>query len=241
MPVSRPSSTTDFATTANYSAGTDPWSGTPRRVQPSSGDRAAGFTPNDRPPAQWLNHLLGLCADWTKWLSAIIDTNEEHTYQTAKARKIILSAGVVWAREVAGAFDWRADTGYYESLVDSGTLAFDVSAFLPTDAVLTKVEVLVDPGAARSGNDRMRLIISRGDHGAKFTTPAAPGYTTLDTAYDDASANAQVIASATLSETIDRDTNVIVGTLNAGNTGLANADKLYGIRLSFDDVGPRNA
>lgn len=51
--IVRPSSTTD-------------WGGT--QVAPSGGEKAAGFAAGDRPPAQWLNYLLGNTDEWIKYL-----------------------------------------------------------------------------------------------------------------------------------------------------------------------------
>ena len=48
----------DWATDTNYPAGSETWSATPVKVAPSSGAQADGFTPEDRPPAQWVNWLF---------------------------------------------------------------------------------------------------------------------------------------------------------------------------------------
>jgi hypothetical protein len=48
----------DWATDANYPAGSETWSGTSTKVAPSAGVQADGFAPEDQPPAQWINWLF---------------------------------------------------------------------------------------------------------------------------------------------------------------------------------------
>lgn len=48
----------DWATDTNYPAGSATWSATPTKVAPSAGVQADGFTPEDQPPAQWINWLF---------------------------------------------------------------------------------------------------------------------------------------------------------------------------------------
>jgi hypothetical protein len=54
----------EWATTANLSDPGEDWDGTPTRVEPSSGEKAAGFNPNDPVSAQLLNYLIGNGFDW---------------------------------------------------------------------------------------------------------------------------------------------------------------------------------
>ena len=49
----------DWASDANYPAGSESWSATPTRVAPSAGQQAAGVAPEDVLPAQWFNWLFG--------------------------------------------------------------------------------------------------------------------------------------------------------------------------------------
>lgn len=58
-----PINTPTWATNANYSAGTNPWSSTPNRVAPTAGIAAIGFVPGQQPPAQYFNSILGGQAD----------------------------------------------------------------------------------------------------------------------------------------------------------------------------------
>ena len=49
----------DWASDANYPAGSESWSAAPTRVAPSAGQQAAGVAPEDVLPAQWFNWLFG--------------------------------------------------------------------------------------------------------------------------------------------------------------------------------------
>jgi hypothetical protein len=62
-----------WGTDTNYPAGADSWNGTPVKVAPSAGVVAAGWEPEDRPPAQHLNHLLHNHGAWLDYLRALND------------------------------------------------------------------------------------------------------------------------------------------------------------------------
>lgn len=59
----RPTRIPTWATDANYPAGSNPWNATPIKVEPSSGIKAAGHTPDTRPPPQWMNDWQNLVGD----------------------------------------------------------------------------------------------------------------------------------------------------------------------------------
>lgn len=61
--MAQPQFDPSWATDADYPAGSDPWSATPTRVEPSAGFSAAGFAPNTIPAAQHLNYLFGTHAE----------------------------------------------------------------------------------------------------------------------------------------------------------------------------------
>lgn len=65
-----------FANTANYPAGSDPWSGGPSKVDPGAGIKAQGFVPGDKLPAQFVNWLLNAQGGWLSYQ----DTLEVRTY-----------------------------------------------------------------------------------------------------------------------------------------------------------------
>lgn len=57
-----------FSSDTNYPAGADPWNGTPTKVDPGAGSTAAGWEPEDLPPAQWLNYILNNLGQWAEHL-----------------------------------------------------------------------------------------------------------------------------------------------------------------------------
>jgi len=44
------------------------------RLEPTVGEKAAGFAVDDRPPARWINFLWGLLSDWIKFLDDPVGT-----------------------------------------------------------------------------------------------------------------------------------------------------------------------
>ncbi len=168
--------------------------------------------------------------------SANMVTAGEYTYTTAKARTKTISA-------------FHAFTDTNDNVIISGTgmlLQSDiteawlpVSDYLPDGAVITKLEALVFPGAARAGTNRMKIAITRTE--SNFTTPGAL-YTIIEAGiYDNAAAALQVIASATLAETVNKSAgnNVILRVI-AGNNASLNNDAFYAARITWTDPGPRN-
>jgi hypothetical protein len=57
------------------------WSTVGTRTEPSSGEKAAGFAPGDRPPASWFNWLWGTLGEWTSYLDNL--HNETATFLAA--------------------------------------------------------------------------------------------------------------------------------------------------------------
>lgn len=116
----------------------------------------------------------------------------------------------------------------------------DVADFLPSGAILKSVHVLVKPGFARGAGDAMLFKLFR----QQMT--AFPGADPTATQLggddeDDGSNGRQLVGVSGLAETIDRDVNAITVQLQAGNdagTG-GREDRIYGLKLVFDDVGPR--
>ena len=71
----------DWATDTNYPAGSETWSATPVKVAPSAGVQADGFTPEDRPPAQWINWLFnGIVTAGQDLETAVGDGSLQHAW-----------------------------------------------------------------------------------------------------------------------------------------------------------------
>lgn len=90
--MSKPTDIPEWSTDANFPAGTDPWSGTPTTVEPSSGQKAAGWNPSQRPPAQYLNWWQNLVYQWVAWLDSIFDSDGD-LYHDTKTLVISPSSG----------------------------------------------------------------------------------------------------------------------------------------------------
>lgn len=69
--MARPPVLPTWATSATYPAGANDWSGQPPRVQPASGTLAQGFTPAADMPAEYVNWLIGVIADWLSYFDDI--------------------------------------------------------------------------------------------------------------------------------------------------------------------------
>src|SRR5574343_264190 len=66
--MARPSTLPTWATDTNYAAGTDPWSGTATKSEPSAGVKAKGQLPKTGYNAQHYNWLLNTFGEWTEYL-----------------------------------------------------------------------------------------------------------------------------------------------------------------------------
>jgi hypothetical protein len=253
---SRPGATPSWATDANYPAGTDPWSATPTRVEPDAAQKGTGNVPATRPPAQHHNWLQGLIADWIGYFAAIIDANEEHTYQTPKARQTTISPlraphlPMVGSTPPTEDAPWFGPMGGTEirSKVDDAFMLIPLD-WLPDGAVITAVHAIVLPGAARAAvADRMWLDVQR--QTTTWGTATVGGLTTLGNEtngeqVDDGTANAQVMTIDQFTETvtINKAGGVVhyIFVKSGDDAGAHNADAVRSLRVDWNDPGPRNA
>lgn len=233
--VARPTADPLFATDASYT-GIDPWSGDPTRQDPGSPRRAQGFTP-DTLPAEWLNWEIGIHGDWAKWFGALLDVNEEHTYQTAKARAQVLDLSR--CNPGAGLWVWDPSTAKWTASGNFDSLTIPLSSYLRTGQTILDLVLTIDPGAARSGTNRMSLAVWK--HVTNFATPGLGAYTQLgSTAYDDTTGSIQNLSVSGLTEVVDKTTTEYYAILHAGNNAATFNDFLYSARLDHLDIGPRN-
>ncbi len=235
MPA-RPTDDVTWATNANYASGTE--AGNPSKIEPPTAQREDGWRPAERPPAQYQNWWQNLVAAWVLFFAAIIDSNEEHTYQTPKARVVVVAGSECDLAGTSGQ-DWNdLQAGSVQSLTDFALATLDLRKVLPHGATLTSVKVLLDPGIARAGANRMHMRLQR--RTLNFTTPAVAAATDdIAATYDDAGAALQTISATGLAISIDSATQHVL-TIGGGNNSAANADQVHGIELRFNDPGPRN-
>lgn len=71
--MAKPTKTAAWATNPNYPAGSEPWAGTPTKVEPDAGELAAGHTPGIIDPAEKENWWKNLVGQWTAWLNGLVD------------------------------------------------------------------------------------------------------------------------------------------------------------------------
>jgi hypothetical protein len=245
--VARPSAVPEWATDANFTNGPAGIPGTPTKVSPSAGVQAEGYIPQNKAAAQIMNWWKNLAGSWVDYFAAIIDANEEHTYQAAKTRTLwippceglgtTLSAGTPFTEP-----DWGSDAGQFHlvSRRDAGSVQYNVTGFIPSGCTLTRVDALVDPGAARGAGVRLTMLLDRLDFAAHPAT-TVPVPTSLGTDEQDAVGHArQYLTVSGLTEVVDRSNKAILLSFLSGIDGAHVSDILYGIRLTFTDIGPRN-
>lgn len=265
--MARPAgSPTTFATDANYtnSTGRD-WQGTPTKVEPSSGEKGQGFTPGRKIVAQWLNFLLGGWAAWLTYFATIIDSSDEHVYQTPKARIVTVpgtalqsgrhkldgSSPAAWTTATLDE-GWRADSD--RSLAGAGPGGRDLIGPLPW-AICTGKSVVgyypispyIETGKVFT---EIRIICKPGTAHATALDrmqfrllsidPQGTAVSALESATDDGTALAQtVIITVDPTITANRATrSYVLAVISSADPGTE--DLVYGFEIRFNDPGPRN-
>ena len=126
--------------------------------------------------------------------------------------------------------DWVTVSGGWQSATDFGGIRIPLA--LPIESLASSsitVEVLVSPGAARTGTDRMAVTTLQQE--LDWTTPAPGGDTFVDTVYSDTTTNTQIITVVS-SFTVNAARSFAV-VVSSGNDGSTNEDVLYGCRVTY--------
>lgn len=236
--MAKPTDSPLWATDANYAADGDSWSSTATRVDPGSTRRAEGAEP-DTFPAQWFNWIVGVQGDHIDYINDVLEATDKID---AVSRPIVISSADIAYDDATEWVRVDADMGGTLSSLGDDVIAYcDVGRFLPHGATLTKVRLLVTPGAARGTvADRVTLDMESRAHTFTGTPAQGSGTSIISAATDDGTANTQSIESGTLSVTIDSETHYAVR-ITAGNDGGGhNNDSIYALHLVFTDPGPRN-
>lgn len=119
------------------------------------------------------------------------------------------------------------------------TVSLNLSKHVPDGATITRVRALVDPGAARTGSNRMTLALYERVFG--FASPSVPAATQRFIAYDNATGSLQSIDSGTISVAVSRNSGqALLLWLSCGNDANVNYDAVYGFEITWTDPGPRN-
>jgi hypothetical protein len=224
--MAKPTEIPTWSTDANFPAGTDPWSGTPTRVEPDPGDKAAGFVPATRGPAQWFNYLFGFVTDWIVWLDA--------TFATAIREVRLDLYGVTRPRNNTWALQFSsADYERWLSAVDAGGIDIGVPP-LPFGSTITGVVVRVVLGAARVGTNRL---------GVKLYSFSSTGVTTTEIpiTYSSTSAGIDTVICTPGSPIAVNESTLYYVRVISGTDGVHVPDALDVIRVFTTDPSPRAA
>jgi len=171
------------------------------------------------------------------------NVNAEFTYGTARTRQIIVSLrdGDAFAGISApGSQEWFYESAsgyaYWQALSTNAQLYFGLNAYLREGMVITNIEVIVDPASTNTISTRLKSVTPN------FGTPGANPVSEVSVANESSSgASSQVIDLSTslgAGHTVDRDTRDYFLHIQGGST--AAGDRVYGIRLTVTDPGPRN-
>ncbi len=135
-------------------------------------------------------------------------------------------------------------TQYAVSTGDGGMLYLDLTPFLRTGMRIQQVDVLVQPGAARAGADRLRAQWIR--QGFDFDTPGS-AITLMDSAFrfDDGTTDLQTISFTPTTVQVATDRNLVNLASDSFRVEVAagdphTSDRFYGARMIVSDPGPRN-
>ncbi len=93
MPL--PTDLAEWATDANYPAGVQPEAGDPNKVAPSSSHKATGWRPDEKPPAEELNHWQNAVHKWIDFLDGLFDGTEFITTLTVEELSVSTTATIV--------------------------------------------------------------------------------------------------------------------------------------------------
>lgn len=228
-----------FATDANFAADGDTWSGSPTKANPGASRRAEGYEP-DTLPAEWLNWQLNLLGQASEWAVTLLDANEEHTYQTPKTRVTVVSLHAA----ISADSGWSRATDpttnhWWEHGSPQAKLTIPLTAFLRTGETLTAIKALVNPIAANTGADRMKLELYTVD--PNIGTPAAPTPVQIASVSDDTTDAFQILNLNCGGLAVGRDgsnAKEYFAVLTAANE--ASGDRFYALEVTLTDPGPRN-
>ena len=129
---------------------------------------------------------------------------------------------------------------------NGGDIYADLNPYLRDGMIITGIEVIMKPGAARSSTNRAYALVGYTPQSwvSAGSNPVAPVQVAFE--YDDTTANKQIISITGLSHTVVRDSFngsrdywMILGAGNTAGTG-GQEDTFWGVRIHYTDPGPRN-
>jgi len=237
-----------WATDTNHTDPPETWDGTVTKTAPSAGLQATGYLPSQRPAVNTWNWLFNVVGQWIAFLANRFETvtgEGELVYESVVSRTVIVdlqssqegklsNTALSWSPSLVGGTPYHA----LLSQENSAVRIFPLNSYLRHGCVITDIEVIVQPGAARATTNRVQFDFYQVVH--DFVTPAIGAATIVATDEDDGTTNTQVIGASSLTKSVVRGTTEYYVALRAGNTGGTNKDDIFGFRIKFNDPGPRN-
>jgi hypothetical protein len=180
-------------------------------------------------------------ANRTRYLLDVLRGAENLYDLVAENRSIYISpAAFVPLATSAGATHWYDTAGSEPSLtsrVNTGLARCDVRGLLPDGATVISMSGLYDPGASRTGTDRMRVRLY--ERVVNFSVAAVSARTELVDVPQGASDALQAVGSGVVSALID-SSKLQFFELIAGNDGGSTPDIFHGLLVTFRYPGPRS-
>lgn len=125
---------------------------------------------------------------------------------------------------------WSILDGIWSGAANNAGVFFGLpNNVLPHGSTLATFATKVQPGASRSGSNRMAVSLFKIDHTLSYPTSHVQIGSTVN---DDGTASEQTITIGSLSEVIDRSRYAYYAIVTAGNTAESNSDTLFNIALT---------
>jgi hypothetical protein len=232
-----PSDSPEFATSANFTVDGDAWGGDPTKADPGAPRKAEGFEPSTL-PAEWLNWVLNNHGAWAVWLEDERARLDAYCADTG----VVLPAAQTHTRYMA-AVSWRSVSGtgaythasqpFWTLSTNLAQLSMDISRVLPRAASIRRIAAVVNPGAARTGTDRMILELIGHTVDTPFGTPSISFTVAASQRDDTTTAQQSIVIDLSGSPVPVTDAEDWTLTLTAGTDAAANNDLAYMVIVEF--------
>lgn len=226
--MAKPTEDYTWATDTNFADPGQDWDAQPTKVEPGpTGYRQQGFLPARLLPADFLNWLFNAIGKWLTWFDARFASDGASLYDNAQ-RSFPLSHMNFRPDAAAGALDWNPDASKWVSAQNNAQLFLPLEAHMPLAGHWDTFRVLVTPGAARTGTNKVSVSLWKQDVADGAVTQVG------STVYDDGTTNQQEIVLSN-SSVFDLSANDFAWYLmvKAGNTGSASPDSVYMARITL--------
>ncbi len=182
--MAKPSDDPTWASDANYASDGDSWEATPTRVDPGAARVAEGAEP-DTFPAQWFNFITGVQGDHIDYINDVLEGSDSIPANTQtsffgpecfRKKPEQGDEGSKWRHEFETNSPFEE---YWETDGSSGNAVLwaSLKGCLPDGAIITRMRVLVLPGATAVGAAAMTAIL-RETGGFDLTEPPPTDFAT---------------------------------------------------------------